>query len=230
MFCANCGNQIADGAKFCASCGAATEAAPQNEAPAQQAAPQQFTPTQQYAPAQQSAPKASSDKKIGMIAAGIVAVIVVILAVLIFGGRGPKATANKFLKATFNGNAKQVVSVMPKKLVKAMIEDDYHGDKKDMLEDLDDSLDEMLDYFDEMDLKYKFKITDIDKLDKDETEEYEEDLNSGYDTNIKIKKTKVVTVEMTVKSKELDQKEKTEFDIIVGKIGSSWYVVYSDLI
>ena len=219
MFCAKCGNQIADGAKFCSACGAMNEAAPQAEEPIGQEAPQQQTPPQQ------SAPKAGSDKKLGMIAAGIVAVIVVILAVLIFGGRGPKATANKLLKGVFNGNAKQVVSVMPKKLVKAMVEEDYHGDKGDMLDELDDELDYFVDELNEYKIKYKYKVTDIEKLDKDEAEDWEDDINFSYDTKIKIKSVKNVTVKLTLRSKEFDEKYEEEIDLTLGKIGSSWYVL-----
>lgn len=53
-FCRNCGQQIDDSAAVCPACGAAQQAAPQQE-PVQQAAPQQ-EPVQQYAP-QQAAPQ-----------------------------------------------------------------------------------------------------------------------------------------------------------------------------
>ncbi|MBR6812552.1 MAG: zinc ribbon domain-containing protein [Oscillospiraceae bacterium] len=232
MFCSKCGNQMPDGAKFCSACGAVNEAAQAPEAPAapqQQAAPQQHIPAQPQQPHHvHTAPKASSNTKVGMIAAGILAVIVVVLAVIIFGGRGPKATVNQFLKGTFNGNANQIVKLMPKKQVKAIIEEEYHGDKKDMVEDLDDMLDEMLDMLSEADIKTKFKITDIDKLDRDDTEDCEEELNSQFDTNIKVKKAKVITAEITFRSKEFDEKYENEIELTVGKIGSSWYILDAD--
>ncbi len=235
MFCSKCGNQMPDGAKFCSACGAVNEAAQAPEAPAapqQQAAPQ-YNPVQPPVQPQQpkhvhAAPKASSNTKVGMIAAGILAIIVVVLAVIIFGGRGPKATANQFLKGTFKGNANQIVKLMPKKQIKAMIEEDYHGDKDDMLEELDDRLDDMLDMLNESDIKYKYKITDIDKLDRDDTEDCEDELNAAYDTNIKVKKAKVVTAEITFRNKEFDEKYEEKIEITVGKIGSSWYILNTD--
>ena len=109
-----------------------------------------------------------------------------------------------------------------------MIEEDYHGDKDDMLEELDDRLDDMLDMLNESDIKYKYKITDIDKLDRDDTEDCEDELNAAYDTNIKVKKAKVVTAEITFRNKEFDEKYEEKIEITVGKIGSSWYILNTD--
>ena len=73
MFCKNCGTQMADDAAFCPNCGARNGAQP-------------VVPQQQMQPV---AAKRPNGKLIGIIAGGVAALAVIIVAcVLIFGGSG----------------------------------------------------------------------------------------------------------------------------------------------
>ena len=96
MYCPNCGNQLADGAKFCPKCGKPVGQAPQTpQAPAAQhpapAPAPNPAPVYAPAPAPVPAPKKKPKILIGVIA-GIVVFAVVILTLVftgVWGGGGP---------------------------------------------------------------------------------------------------------------------------------------------
>lgn len=83
MFCPHCGTQLPDGSKFCASCGANLETAPAQ--PEQTASP---APEAKPAPAPAAATAVSTTKKVHMkmpkfLAAGIVILILIVVALII---------------------------------------------------------------------------------------------------------------------------------------------------
>jgi hypothetical protein len=95
--CTNCGSQLKDTAKFCASCGTPfvvpvqAEQQPAYEQPPQQAQYAPPPPPQQYAQQAPAAPKKINMKLI-IIAAAAAAVVVVLIATGVFGLAGGKTS------------------------------------------------------------------------------------------------------------------------------------------
>ena len=95
MFCRNCGNQVADGLKFCPTCGN----------PMEQAAAPVYEATPQYDGAVVQQKPALDDQKKKLIAVVAAALVVVILAIIfipkVFGGkiRSAEDLAEKYIEA-----------------------------------------------------------------------------------------------------------------------------------
>lgn len=86
MFCGNCGTQIADGASFCPNCGAPAESQPQEQS------------QPQVAPVPAKAGKVSN-KTIGILAAVVAAILVIVLCTSLFGGGSPEKVACQYMEA-----------------------------------------------------------------------------------------------------------------------------------
>ncbi len=175
--CPNCNHQLEDDAILCPECGANLE--PQAEQT-------------------ELAPKKPSKKHLIIGGAICVAVLAIILS-LILSLFGPKALARKYVKASFNGNAKQYVNCMPS----FMWED--KEEKKDLIEMYEE-------YFDEEDNDYKrLRIEKIvvQKFTKEEREEVEdviERLEKAFDNlkegKIKARTFRKITVFITYKDED----------------------------
>ena len=176
--CPKCGAQLEDNASFCTSCGA------------------KLTPP----PASKKAcPLKSFIKKFNpLVLAGAVLAVVVAL-VLIFSllFPSPKAMARKYASGLINGNAKKVVSCLPK----FYFED--NDEKKEYIEDLADLLEDAeLDEYD----KIKFEIRDVHTLSKSERkylenllESFEDEFDGFNADSINVKKARIVEVRVTIK-------------------------------
>lgn len=199
MYCGNCGTQNDDFSPFCIGCGARLNEDPAPVAPA-------------------PAPKKS---KKGLLIAIIAAVVAVAVAlVLIFTISTPKSVVKKYMDAYLDPDGKAMLSVIPKAVVKEDIGD--KDDQKDYVEEMEDTLDELYDemddYYDRWSIDYK--ISDVEKVDKDDLEEIQEYYEDEYD--IKVRAAKEVTVDVTVKVD--GDKEKVEMTIYVIKVGGKWYI------
>lgn len=100
MFCKKCGKKLADGAKFCPACGAASSQAGGAQTPVPSQDVFQNALASRPAPAAGGAPAAvrSGNRKLGLFAgAGAAAVLAVVLVVVLFSGLlgGPKAALGK---------------------------------------------------------------------------------------------------------------------------------------
>lgn len=217
-YCVNCGSEI-NGTAFCTKCGAK---APEDVNPIPE------TPvTDPYNPYQPPVQK-NNGKIIAIAGAAVAAIVVVVVAVSLIAGRGYKSVVKQYMNAMKKGNAKKIVSLMPKKMVKSIADDEYDGDKDEMIEDLDEELEEVISLAEDNGAKMSkmtYKIIDSEDLTgkdlKNEIEEYEDEYG------IKIKKAKEVTVKATM---PVDgEKESTKLTIEVVKIGGSWYIVDPDL-
>jgi hypothetical protein len=96
MFCGKCGAQVNDSERFCGSCGAEMNNQPQVQYSAQ--------PT--YG---EEKPKKSKNKLIGFIACALVAVLVIVGAVAIFGrSEKPEIVVEKYLNASLEFDFKEI--------------------------------------------------------------------------------------------------------------------------
>ena len=205
-FCEFCGAPMEDNVNFCGSCGKKqTEEAVEAAATPKKAGG--FDP-----------------KNVPVIGA---AVVVVLILFLLFGGRGPEKTAKQFMKAVVRGNAKKVVKLLPKDMVKEMM-DEADMSKKEIIEELDESLgyfaDELEDY------KFSYEVDDVDDIKGEELKDIKDELKEMGVSKKKVKKAKEVEVEMTMREKgaSKDEEETESLTIVVVKIGRNWYVANMD--
>ena len=185
--------------------------APQYGAPGQPPMAPQFGN-----PAPAPAPKKKTSLKklgitLGAVAAGIVAIILVISAMF----PGPKAMTKKLMKAIEKGDAETIINAMP----------DFMWEDEDEKQDY---IDELQDEFDDMEFEnFEYKITNVEDLDDDEIEDFEEgfefiemfydDFNADLVTDYK-------RVEIDV-SYEIDGEEyDDEYEIIYIKYKGQWKV------
>ena len=178
-FCSKCGAKLEDGTKFCATCGAVQDV--QETAAPAQAAPE-------AAPAAEKKPIKVDNKMVGLIAAGVAAIVVIVLICAIgsalFGGGYKKPL--KTIKKAFNSQTTDIddyLDVLPKFVGNAY--DDalslVKDIDKDMVKDLNKEIEGGLeDFYDSAEealgkkVKASYKITDKEKLDKDDCEDIAE--------------------------------------------------------
>jgi len=244
MFCKNCGTNNAEGVRFCAKCGSPMTAAPTEfSAPAAPSYPTQApnyaaqTPnygaqTPNYgaapsytAPTYGAAPGGSKKSNpMGAVLAAVAAIVVIILLISLFGGNSPKKVAKKTMDAMMDCNMNKVVKLMHKDVIDAVLEeldmdeDDFEDLLDEASEEAKDGLEEMEDEYD--DYKISYKIKDVEDMDDDEFD----DLKDMYDDDldIKVKKAKVVEIEVTEKYD--GDKEEDDMELIIVKIGGKWYL------
>lgn len=216
MFCVNCGTKNEDGAQFCVGCGATLNAA---SAPAAEPAPAPAP-----APAAPKAPKTQQEKyrMVGMIAVAAVAVVLALVFVALFAGRGYKATTRQFIRATYSANAKKIFRLVPDKVLKEEFES--NKDRREAIEDAQDSLEEMIEFYDEYfdDWKYSFKITDSEKITGDDLKDLKKEYKNKY--GLKISAAREVEIDFVITYDDGDEEMENEMTIYLIKVGNSWYL------
>lgn len=207
MYCGKCGAQNADDADFCANSGAKLK----KSAPT--------TATTVSVPNQND-----KNRKVGMIAVAIAAVIVVILGVFLFGGRSYKVTVEKYVDASMDANAKAIVDLIPKKVMDYALEQDGYdsSDLDDLISDLDEQLQDQMDSIDSYlgeGWKVSYEILSEEDIKGDDLK----DIKDAYeDADVEVSAAKNVEVELTVTADETESSN--SLDISLVKIGRSWYL------
>ena len=193
--CPNCNLQLEDDAVLCPECGASLESeAEQTEL----------------------APKKPSKKQLVIGGAICVAVLTVILS-LILSLFGPKALARRYVKASFNGNAKHYVNCMPS----FMWEDDE--EKEELIEMYEE-------YFEDEEEYKRLRIEKIvvQRFTKDEQKDVEDaiDFLEAMFDNLKEGKLKAgtfrnITVFVTYEDADGDSHTK-EISLVAFKYKGQW--------
>ena len=217
MFCGKCGTQNVEGTQFCAGCGAPLGGGSNNKKGGKKF----------------NLPKINLDLKdrktlIGLIAGA--AALVLILAVLLFGG-GAKGAVKKYMKACIKGNGKTIINMQPKKVINE-IKDEGDMDKDDWKDYIEDYNEDLEDYFKALkkshggEPKITYEIVDQWSLDK--KDEDFEDIQDMYDDAFDAKVSAVKAFEIDVTMKAGGEKEEKTITLYMVKIGLSWYpYVYS---
>lgn len=211
MFCKNCGAQLSDGAKFCNSCGASL--------------------TNDIATSNSSTVAANKIEKTGTNSIldfikrhrVIVAVfLAVILAISIFGGgRSAEDTAQRFVEALLDGDAKTATNLTSD----ITIEESNYNTRKLYIHALEENLNETIKRYEDKygdSWKYKVKVIDSYDVDFSEIEDYVEI------TDYVSSSMKEVLISIEHKgSSWFNDKEGTEDMLITCiKMGRKWYVLY----
>lgn len=208
MFCGKCGIDNPEGAAFCRTCGA----------PLKNAA----------APAAAPAPAPAGDSRrnriIGIAVVAVAVVVVIILLTTLFGGRSYKSTATKFLDAAFDGNAKEIVALLPDEVVDQVLDEMGYrrSEMDDALDELDEQFYRALGYLTDRfgdDLKISYSVESAE----DVSDSTLSSLKSHYNLlDLKVSAAKNVEVKMTFQSDGVESSYQITIPMI--KVGRTWYL------
>ena len=174
------------------------------------------------APDDAPAAKKPNRKKFAFIAAAAVVAIVFLSTLL--GGRSPEKTAGTLADAIFKGDGKLYVSLMPDEVIEHTCDNLDFDNKKELIEYANDSLKESVEYYNDTYDKWSYSYKCLDTEDFSKTEL--RDLSREYEDKFDIKVDAAKTVQIKV-SLNLDGETESETsDIVVVKIGGTWYVDY----
>jgi len=160
--------------------------------------------------------KVKNDKALMGICIAACAVVVIVLFVILSNTvfNGSKNAVKRYSKAFVKMNEKGIC----KSIHKNMLEEQYED-----IDECQDAWEEIFSSLKDEEVKFKsYEITNKKELDKDEVEEYAEDLEEKYDISEKsLKKVYRFSVNFDAKGSENDRK----VYIYVGKIKGHWYVI-----
>ncbi len=154
----------------------------------------------------------NKNKIVPMIIAGFAALVFLSIVVSVLGS-GFKKPLDNFAKGFNKEDAKYIMKAYPEVYLDDYIDED----------DIEDSLEEVLEELEDKygkNIKLKFKVTDKEKVDKDDLEDMEEYYEDVVDDTVKISRGYELEVDVTIKGKKRDKTK--EMDIVVLKIDGKW--------
>jgi len=169
--------------------------------------------------------EAKKDKKKLIIPAVAAVVVIALIIVLISSlGGGYKSALDNYYKKFLIGKAteKTIKNMYPEEYWEENDIDpedsweSYEEYSEDMVESLEDEYGE--------NLRVSYKITDKDKMDKDDLKDLADELHDSWGVKKKsVKQAYELELDLTIKGS--DDEETDEVEIVVVKIGSKWYIV-----
>ncbi len=202
-YCTNCGNEI-NGEKFCTKCG--TRVSSISEPNVYVGGVDKF-----------------KKNTFGKLIIGIVIIGIIVAAFFLFAGRSYEALVKDYVDATIKGDAEKCVSLMPKSLIEYIADDEYDGDKEEMIFDLEEHLDNLVEQLEDYDVNVSdisYKITEVVDMDEDDIDDIEDEYRRA---KLKIKEGKELKVELKIPIDGEERTESTYIDAV--KIGRSWYII-----
>ena len=222
-FCSNCGAELAEGAAFCTKCGAKT-----GDQSGQGNGNNPVTPVQMPGQgAGNNSGRKLSNKSIGIIAVAVVGVLVLFLLVKfvsLIATPGYERPLKNYFNSIEKYDVGKAMDSLPDYItdqVNDMIDDGYDGD----IEGYSDDFQEMLENQFGKKIRISYEIKDKDRMDKDDIEELEGQVEYSYDEKVNIKDAYTLEIEGEIKGSE--EEESFDEELIVIKIGSKWYL-YDD--
>lgn len=211
MYCGNCGTKNDDTAAFCQACGSPLTAAPGANAGAAAMSQRQ------------------ADTKKGIIAVVAAVVVIALVGWLLFGGRGYKATVEKFFEACMDGDVQGVLELIPNDVIESTMESQGFdkGDMQNFVNQAENELKGMLaiggTIAGNMDLN--IDITGEDDITGEQLKTLQTEYKDKY--NVKVKEAKTVNVNVSLDSGILSGAQDLEIPVI--KVGRSWYLDVNSL-
>lgn len=158
------------------------------------------------------------------IAAAVVAIILIVVIVLI--ANAYKTPLNNYIDIVYKAKFNKLEKMAPKEYWD-WYEEEYDKSVDDLIEEANDHKDDYMEILEARygeKIKVKSKITDKEKLDKDDLADIAEALEEKYDIKAKsVKAGYELEYEITVEGS--DDKDETEGEITVIQIGMSWYAI-----
>lgn len=232
MFCGNCGAQVPDDANVCPDCGTPLKkeesvgSVNMTEESSQEAAPTPVPAAGEAVNSQAADGQAKLIANILRVAAVVIALIAVILIVRAVAVKPYKRVTKQYIAAVEKQNGKKMLKLFPKAYVDSMIDQFGAEDKKELIDELEDSMESSHERLeDKYGKNYKIKIErykDVEKMDKDELDELNDDLD---DSDIKCKVKKAYKVEIKVRIKGKEDEDSDTITLTVGKVKGKWYIV-----
>jgi len=215
-FCMNCGAEKEDENLLCPACTNSqqptTEVSPEQE---QQAILEgQNVVNEQFADGSSTVTVAKRKKQF-YIVMGVAVLAIIMIIALIFGGSGYMGPIKKMCKGIESGNAKYLLSTIPKEVVKA------DSIEKDDLQLSMDGLKETLEDQYGKNIKVTYKKLQAKKMDKDDLTDLKDDLKEYYNVN-GVSEAYNIKVSMEIKGNEDSDVNVT--DVVVMKIKGKWYL------
>ncbi len=224
-FCGNCGTELQDDAVVCSNCGVNLAPKAEEAAPAADTTPADVAVAAVKKGATVFIDKCKSDKKfLGIVlgaVAGVVALIVVLC--LIFGGGYEKAI-DRYVDANYYGDYDACLELIPDDMLDKML-DSMDITKKEFKEQFkeewEDKKDRLEDEFGK-DIKVSYKVTDEDKIDKDDLDEIKDGLKEMGISKKSITEGYEIEVEFTIEGDDDEDTEEETFNAL--KIDGEWYI------
>ncbi|MDR3311152.1 MAG: zinc-ribbon domain-containing protein [Oscillospiraceae bacterium] len=208
-FCPKCGRELADNLRFCDKCGAEVGASSGN-------------------PAAKTSALAYFKSKINIKIVAAFAAVVLLIIIISSASGGYKKPVDRIIKAMNTGKGSYVIDTMPDAYVDYLLSgDSYYSYYYDV-----ENLSDLKKYYDDIvkgtreslgeKVKISYKITDKERLDKDDIDKIEENMEDDIEKNVKISKAYELTVKLTIKGKDLKASNEVKMRVI--KIGGKWYL------
>lgn len=231
MFCKNCGHEIKEGAAFCPNCGNKLEK--KGNIPSYRYGQINNAKSVNRLKKKKMSPK---KKKKFKIIAGITGVIIVaaIIAISVYN-MDYKHVVNAYIKEDLSGDensAEKEYKLLSKETKEAMLneykEDNEGADEKEMLEESQKTLDNMMDALETEygeNWKYSFEIKKVEDASRKEIREWKQDIKDAkVKFNREVRGMKKVTVKLRLQSEDGKKNDKTDMDITVVRLGRKWYI------
>ena len=158
---------------------------------------------------------------------GAAAAVVVLIVVIILLSNAYKAPLNNLIDISYKAKFNKIEKMAPKEYWD-WYEEKFDKSVDEVIEERNDKKDEYLEQLEKMygeKVKVKSKITDKDKLDKDDLKKIAEALEDQYDIKAKsVKAGYEIEYELTIEGS--DEEDEIEDKITVIRIGMKWYAVY----
>ena len=219
-YCSNCGTELTEGSAFCSNCGAKNESQAVQETGNGPVAPVRI-PGQD---AGYHAGKKLSNKTIGIIAVAVVGVLVLFLLVKfvsLFTAPAYEKPVMNYFNALEEEEFDKVLDAFPD-YIADYTEDAYNNlmgmDYEDSIKTRVESKE---DYFGN-DLKWSYKVTDKEKLDKDDIEDIVNNIEDTYDEEADIETAYELELDVTLEGS--DEEDTEEITMTVIKADSKWYI------
>lgn len=211
MFCGKCGEEVAQGTEFCPKCGEKISATTTGE-------------TEQITYVDKNKKR---NTRIGIIAVGLVVLIVVVLVIRIaFHGRGYEEVidqAMKVMETLTEESMADFLELFPDEQVEKVIEKEKAENREELVQKMADECETARKNLEEVeDLSYKIVGEKVfSEKEMEELKDDFEDIDVKLDKEIKEAKSVVVEVTMVGKN---GKEDKEEFTYNVMKLGKNWYM------
>lgn len=211
MFCSKCGAQVAEGDTFCQACGQRIDG----------------TGRQIHTSIPIKDNQVKKHRIIGIAAVSIIVVIVLILGMILFGGRSEKDTVKKYVEGQLEGDGKKLINLFPEELIDGICQEEGYLNKKEMIAEVNEQLEKQLERVEDTygnGWEYSYEVIETEDYPMEDLREMRQDYQEDYGVELEIEEAKEVKIEITTSSKDGENSTTNTIWVDIIKIGNSWYI------